>query len=53
MPTRLKRDNKGCYAQWGSGKKYRYSCRNQVSRERAINKANKQGQAIKISQSKR
>jgi hypothetical protein len=47
MPTKIDRDNKGCYAQWGDQEKYYYECNNVEARKRAIEKANKQGQAIK------
>jgi hypothetical protein len=46
MPTHIGKDAKGCYARWGSsGKKYYYECENSDARERAKDKANKQGQA--------
>jgi hypothetical protein len=46
MPVKRGKDNKGPYYQWGdSGKKYHYESGNQKSRERAKDKAQKQGQA--------
>lgn len=46
MPTHTGKDSKGCYAQWGGhGKKYYYTCGNKAARNRAIRKANAQGQA--------
>lgn len=50
MPTKLGRDSKSCYARWGSGAKYYYECNNESSRKRAIDKANKQGEAIKANE---
>ena len=49
MPTKLGQDSKGCYAQWGSGKKYYYKCGDKQARERAKRKADKQGQAVHAS----
>jgi hypothetical protein len=45
MPTHTGKDSKGCFAQWGSGKKYYYTCGNAVEREAAKSKADKQGKA--------
>ena len=50
MPVRRGKDSKGSYYQWGSkGKKYYYSSNNPSSRERAKNKASKQGRAAHAS----
>ena len=49
MPTRCKKDTKGCYCQWGSQTKYRYTCGDKAGRARARSKANKQGQAAHAS----
>lgn len=50
MPVETGKDSKGCFARWGKkGKKYRYKCGNSSARERAKNKAAKQGRAIKAS----
>ena len=54
MPTTTGKDNKGCFARWGThGAKYYYECGNKDARERAKTKADKQGRAVKFSQSKR
>ncbi len=46
MPVHRSKDSSGPYYQWGdSGKKYRYSPGDKVSREAAKKKASKQGQA--------
>jgi hypothetical protein len=45
MPTNTGKDKKGCFAQWGSGKKYYYKCGDAIARQRAIEKANRQGRA--------
>lgn len=47
MPVKTGKDTKGCYAQWGSQKKYYYECGNKKARERAKAKAEKQGKAIR------
>lgn len=53
MPVQRGKDSDGPYYRWGeSGKKYHYTAGNEKSRETAKSKAKKQGQAIKISQSK-
>jgi hypothetical protein len=50
MPVQRKKDSQGPYYQWGdSGKKYHYEAGNTASRERAKNKATKQGQAARAS----
>lgn len=54
MPARRGRDRKGSFYRWGnSGKKYYYSPGSKISRERAKEKAEKQGRAIKADQSRR
>jgi len=45
MPTHAKKDSKGCYAQWGSQKKYYYECGNVQAKRKAVAKASKQGRA--------
>lgn len=46
MPVALGKDKKGSFARWGaSGKKYYYTTGDKDSREEAIAKANRQGQA--------
>lgn len=47
MPVKTGKDKKGCFAQWGSQKKYYYECGNEKARERAKGKAEKQGRAAK------
>lgn len=47
MPTRCKKDTKGCYCQWGSQKKYYYKCGDKKARSRAKAKADKQGAAAR------
>ena len=49
MPTRTGKDSKGCFARWGSQKKYYFKCGNATARKRAIAKANKQARAIRAS----
>jgi hypothetical protein len=50
MPVRRKQDSKGPYYQWGdSGKKYRYEAGDKPGREKAKEKAEKQGRAIRAS----
>ncbi|GAG82210.1 unnamed protein product, partial [marine sediment metagenome] len=39
MPVRTGKDSKGCYAQWGSQKKYYYACGNASARSSAKTKA--------------
>ena len=47
MPTKLGKDSKGCFARWGSsGTKYYYTCGDNASRNRAKDKADKQGRAV-------
>ncbi len=46
MPVKFGSDRKGCYAQWGSQKKYYYQCGNKTARERAKEKAEEQAAAI-------
>jgi hypothetical protein len=45
MPTRFGKDKTGCYARWGSGKKYYYKCGDKSARARAKARADKQGAA--------
>ena len=53
MPTATGKDSKGCFARWGThGAKYYYACGNKDARERAKAKADRQGRAVKFSQSK-
>lgn len=49
MPTTTGKDDKGCYAQWGSQTKYYYECGNEEARKRAKAKADKQGRAARAS----
>lgn len=52
MPVKRGKDKYGSYYQWGSATKYYYIHNNPKSRELAKTKAKRQGQAIKISESK-
>lgn len=46
MPVNRSKDSKGPYYQWGdAGKKYYYEAGNEESRERAKQKAKRQGKA--------
>jgi len=45
MPVHTGHDSKGCFAQWGSKKKYYYKCGDTDARARAKAKAAKQGRA--------
>jgi hypothetical protein len=46
MPVKRGRDKKGPYYQWGdSGKKYHYAAGDKDARERAKQRASRQGQA--------
>jgi len=45
VPVHTGKDSKGCYAQWGSQKKYHYTCGNASARKRAKAKADAQGRA--------
>jgi hypothetical protein len=46
MPVKRGRDKNGPYYQWGdSGKKYHYAVGDKAGRERAKQRASKQGQA--------
>jgi hypothetical protein len=48
MPTHRGKDSEGPYYQWGdSGKKYHYKSGDKSSRERAKDKADKQGRAAR------
>jgi hypothetical protein len=46
MPVKRGKDTKGCFYQWGSQKKYYYSCEDTKSRRNAYNKARRQAKAI-------
>jgi hypothetical protein len=46
MPVHLGQDEKGCFAQWGGQKKYRYQCGNSEARQAAVRNANAQAKAI-------
>jgi hypothetical protein len=49
MPVHRSKDSKGPYYRWGeSGKKYHYEAGNARSRERAKEKAEKQGRAARV-----
>jgi len=45
MPIKLGKDGNGCFARWGAGKKYYYTCGNAEARKRAQAKASQQGKA--------
>jgi hypothetical protein len=48
MPTHRGKDSEGPYYRWGdSGKKYHYKSGDKSSRERAKDKADKQGRAAR------
>lgn len=50
MPVHRGKDGKGPYYQWGeSGKRYHYESGDKRSRERAKDRATKQGQAARAS----
>lgn len=49
MPVRVRKDSKGCFAQWGRQTKYYYECGDANARERAKTKAAKQGAAAHAS----
>jgi beta-galactosidase GanA len=46
MPVQIGKDSNSCFARWGKQKKYYYECGNEQARERAKDKALKQGIAI-------
>jgi len=46
MPVTTGQDNKGCFARWGQQHKYYYECGNDIARNNAKQKAEKQGVAI-------
>lgn len=48
MPVRCKKNEKGCYCQWGNQSKYYYNCNSEEQKELSHNKAKKQGAAIEI-----
>lgn len=50
MPVRVGKDSDGCYAQWGSQKKYYYDCDSPSAKRAAEKKAERQGRAIRRSQ---
>lgn len=45
MPVRRGKDSNGPYYQWGSQKKYYYTSNDKESREKAKEKAQRQGRA--------
>jgi len=47
MPVKTGKDSKGCFARWGSQKKYYYTCGNVQAMARAKSKAAKQGAAVR------
>lgn len=50
MPVHRSKEGSGPYYQWGdSGKKYHYEAGNKASRDKAKEKAEKQGRAIRAS----
>ena len=49
MPVIFGKDSKGCYAVWGSQKRYYYKCGSDSGKEAAAKKAGAQGAAIKRS----
>lgn len=50
MPVHRSKDSQGPYYQWGdSGKKYHYTAGDRTSREKAKEKAEKQGRAARAS----
>lgn len=49
MPVKFGKDSKGCYAVWGSQKKYYYKCGSDSGKAAAAKKAGAQGAAIKRS----
>ncbi len=51
MPTHKGKDKKGTYYQWGNQKKYYYTSKK--SEQIAKSKADKQGEAIHISENKK
>ena len=51
MPIQRSKDTKGPFYRWGTtGHRYYYISNNKTSRDKAYEKARKQGIAIKISQ---
>lgn len=46
MPVTTGRDSKGCFAQWGNQKKYRYPCGNTSAMNKAKQRAHIQGSVI-------
>lgn len=51
MPTETGKDKTGCFAQWGSLKKYYFECGNGAAKKQAIAKANAQGAATHVESS--
>lgn len=49
MPVKFGKDSKGCFAQWGSQKKYYYTCGSDSGKAAAAKKAGAQGAAVKRS----
>lgn len=49
MPVKFGKDTKGCFAQWGSQKKYYYECGSDSGKASAVKKAGAQGAAVKRS----
>ena len=47
MPVTIGKDSTGCYAVWGSQKKYYYECGNEEAKKAAEKKANAQGQVVR------
>ena len=53
MPVMTGKDSQGCFARWGQQKKYYYKCGNVTARKRARAKAERQGRAVRSSESRR
>ena len=49
MPVHFGKDSKGCFAQWGSQKKYYYTCGSKSGKAGAAKKAGAQGAAVRRS----
>lgn len=49
MPVKTGKDNEGCFAQWGSGKKYHYPCGDTAAMNKAKQKAHLQAAAARRS----
>lgn len=50
MPVRLGKDEKGCFARWGTQKKYHYKCGDLEAAKRAKQRAERQGRAIRATE---